>query len=162
MRLPRIITGKPRIRMPKATKNKPAGTPTGRRSTASKRTPTRRLGTRRVSLRRTAVRTAAGRPAARGITRSVSSPVDRSRRERPAIGSSPSRRAPFLCERPSNYAPNPNIFVTVKMARPTSPPTSVPLMRMYWRSLPNCNSIFSTNVSVSQRSTIPVTNAPIS
>ena len=47
----------------------------------------------------------------------------------------------------------PNARDRVKIRSPTSPPTSVPLMRIYCRSLPTCSSRRLTSVAVSQLST---------
>ena len=47
----------------------------------------------------------------------------------------------------------PNARDSVKIKSPTSPPTSVPLMRIYCRSLPTCSSRRLTSVAVSQLST---------
>ena len=47
----------------------------------------------------------------------------------------------------------PNARDRVKIRSPTSPPTSVPLMRIYCRSLPTCSSRRLTSVAVSQWST---------
>jgi hypothetical protein len=49
----------------------------------------------------------------------------------------------------------PNARDKVKIRSPTSPPTSVPLIRIYCRSLPTCSSSRLTSVAVSQLSTTP-------
>jgi hypothetical protein len=46
---------------------------------------------------------------------------------------------------------NPGIHLdTTKISKPTRPPTTVPLMRTYCRSLPTCSSSLLTSVSLSQ------------
>ncbi len=49
-----------------------------------------------------------------------------------------------------------------KINKPTRPPTNVPLMRIYCRSLPTCSSSRSTSVAVSQLRTTRSMKAPIS
>ena len=60
------------------------------------------------------------------------------------------RTATSLSEPPAHP---PNARDRVKIKSPTSPPTSVPLMRIYCRSLPTCSSRRLTSVAVSQLST---------
>ena len=54
---------------------------------------------------------------------------------------------------PDRGAHPPNARDRVKINSPTRPPTSVPLMRIYCRSLPTCSSRRLTSVAVSQLST---------
>ena len=54
----------------------------------------------------------------------------------------------------SSEEPQKNTSPMVWMARPARPPTSVPLIRMNWRSRPTCSSILRLVASASQRSTV--------
>ena len=71
-------------------------------------------------------------------------------------------RLPQIVLHLRHYPGGSSHFDTMKISSPTRPPTSVPLMRMYCRSLPTCSSRRLTRVVESQASTTLVTKAPIS